>query len=159
MLSPEDAARKVLNDIGWAGSVPINPEHVAKCYGIDVIYDHELAYGTTSGRCVSIDGGGRVILVNPADSNTRQRFTIAHELGHALMHDVDREHCRTERKYTLDNHRIEEVQANRFAAELLMPAEFVSDAFNFGLPLEDLASRFGVSQTAIRIRLEELRLV
>lgn len=157
MFSPEEAARKVLGDIGWKGNIPVNPEHVAKCYEIDVISDPTLANGTSSGRCISVEGGGRVILVNPADSQVRQRFTIAHELGHALMHD-ERDHHRTEKKYTLTNYRTEEAQANRFAAELLMPSELVTAAFHAGKGLEELASAFGVSQTAMRIRLETLRL-
>lgn len=58
-----------------------------------------------------------VILLNPLkDDYYRQRFDVAHELGHLIMH-VDAE----------PGGRAVEDQANRFAAELLMPAEEIAE--------------------------------
>lgn len=159
MLSPEEATTKVLSDVGWDGSLPINPTLIAKCYDIGVERDDALAGGTNSGKCVNLESGGRVILINPSDSIVRQRFTIAHELGHALMHS-DGVHERSGSKnYNASNYRIIEVQANKFAAALLMPADIVTEAFRSGLELAKLAEKFAVSQTAMRIRLETLGLI
>lgn len=58
-----------------------------------------------------------VVLLNPLkDDYYRQRFDVAHELGHLIMH-VDAE----------PGGRAVEDQANRFAAELLMPAEEIAE--------------------------------
>lgn len=156
MLSPEEAAGKVLSDVGWDGSLPINPTVIAKCYDIGVERDDAFAGGTNSGKCVNLESGGRVILINPSDSTVRQRFTIAHELGHALMHSDGVHERNGGKSYNANNYRIIEVQANRFAAALLMPADLVTEAFQSGMDLAKLAEAFAVSQTAMRIRLETL---
>lgn len=58
-----------------------------------------------------------IILLNPLkDDYFRQRFDVAHELGHLIMH-IDAE----------PGGRVVEEQANRFAAELLMPADQIVD--------------------------------
>ena len=58
------------------------------------------------------------------------RFTAAHELGHALLHNIDMAH----RDRGLDGSSIPsrapiEVEADKFAAYFLMPKQFVTDAF------------------------------
>lgn len=155
-LTPEKAAAQVLEKIGWDGSLPIDPARIAKCYDIDIIRDQSLAGGTNSGRCVITDEGSKIIIVNPYDSLTRQRFTVAHELGHALLHN-EGVHERSDVRLT--SYRKHEVEANKFAAALLMPSDHVSVAVDLGKNLEELAELFGVSQTAMRIRLETLGLV
>jgi len=115
-----------------------------------------LVGGTNSGRCVITDEGSKIIIVNPSDSLARQRFTVAHELGHALLHN-EGVHERSDVR--LASYRRHEVEANKFAASLLMPSEKVVLAFEMGKNLEEMAILFGVSQTAMRIRLETLGLV
>lgn len=155
MSTPESAAATVLKNVGWDGSLPIDPIHIAQRYGIEVLRDEELAGSSNSGRCVITDTGGKVIIVNPSDPASRQRFTIAHELGHALL-DKEGVHERNERIYNLDNYRKNEAKMNRFAASLLMPESSVMQAFQLGKNLEEMANIFGVSQTAMRIRLVRL---
>ena len=111
-----------------------------------------------------------VIAVNSSHAGTRQRFTIAHELGHLTLHGtqtfVDRHFVfRRDQKAATGNDR-EEIQANMFAAELLMPREWlVSDAGEHGFDigedegLAELARRYGVSQSAMLFRLANLGLV
>ena len=99
----------------------------------------------------------------------RQRFTIAHELGHLLLHDgielrVDK-HFRVNLRSSASSKAedVEEVEANAFAAELLMPRDFLSrDAKNLMLDFEDeeqvaaLARRYDVSRQAMTFRLMNL---
>jgi len=117
-------------------------------------------------------GGRAVIGVNGAHSPTRKRFTIAHELGHYLLHEgnefVDqvRVDFRDDRSSagTLE----QEVQANGFAAELLMPEQLVRDAHmslaQAGIEPEGdafvarLADTFEVSHEAMSYRLVNLGL-
>ena len=155
-ISPDVAAAEVLKNIGWDGTLPIDPAKVAKCYDIDIIKDESLVGGTNSGRCVITDEGSKIIIVNPSDSLARQRFTVAHELGHALLHN-EGVHPRSDVRLT--KYKRLEAEANKFAAALLMPSEHVVMAFNLGKNLEELAAIFGVSQTAMRIRLETLGFV
>ena len=156
MLSPEAAAARVLQKVGWDGSIPIDPRRIAACYSVRVIPDPALLGGTNSGRCVITDEGEKIIIVNPADSPARRNFTIAHELGHAFLHGMGVHERAGER---LTAYQEEEAQANRFAAALLMPAKQVREAMALGKSLEEMAGLFQVSQTAMRIRLERLGLL
>jgi Zn-dependent peptidase ImmA (M78 family) len=80
----------------------------------------------------------------------RARFTVAHELGHLLLH-ANAPLARasgTERPFSLS-----EPQANRFAATLLMPAKFISPTDN----QRSVATRHGVSLEAAAHRLRDLQ--
>jgi len=113
--------------------------------------------------------GDIVIGVNTHQAPVRQRFTIAHELGHLLLHDTDELHV--DRGFVvrlrsdisslgLDE---DEMEANRFAAELLMPTSMLrEDLEGREIDLTDdetlraLARRYGVSAQALAIRLTGL---
>ena len=90
--------------------------------------------------------------------NTRQRFSIAHELGHFVYHkDDEKEFVDTTffRGLTSDNL---EYTANKFASELLMPEEQVRhliDKENVR-SVAVLADKFGVSSAAMLYRVKEL---
>ena len=130
---------------------------------------------------------GGYILVNADDALPRRRFTAAHELGHYLLHFLPRlqaardvetclvqddsgEMVREEDKLDADNKLSlpeMERQANRFAAELLMPEAVCRTATDlyaarFRTPLRfrehHLASELLVSREAVRWRLRELNL-
>lgn len=102
------------------------------------------------------------IYLNADDSERRQRFTCAHELGHLSR----RGRTEGERIGYVDSRDLEsrtgtnpeEVWANRFAAELLMPAAAVRALWAKGESASRLARVFGVSAAAIEIRLESLGL-
>lgn len=76
------------------------------------------------------DKGNPVIIINKSFSNDRKRFTLAHELGHLMMHDFPIPDYRNIEK-------IKENEANRFASEFLMPAEFIKNSL-FNLRLSSL---------------------
>lgn len=110
--------------------------------------------------------GRRVIRINklldmvPA----RRRFTLAHEIGHHLMLPVDAAPgtvCELRQYNNPDTE--EERRANRFAAAILMPHwivrkwwEELSGNPDARVPI--MASRFDVSLSAMRIRVNELKL-
>jgi len=115
------------------------------------------------------DGNRRVIVFNRSHSLERQRFTIAHELGHLMLHKgqpvhVDegfRVNLRDPRSTTAEN--VEEVEANAFAANLLMPANWLRSDLDLGpfdladeQSLSRLAKRYGVSAQAMAFRLAAL---
>ena len=117
------------------------------------------------------DANQKVIGVNTHHATVRQNFTVAHELGHLLLHDQEQLHV--DRAFPTVRLRDDassrgdddaEKEANLFAAELLMPHNFVRRDLQDrdGLDLydddfiPDLAARYGVSVQALMFRLQYL---
>ena len=111
------------------------------------------------------------IVVNSNEGPQRRRFTAAHELAHYLMHrDLlsvsGRMNRHTDRlfgngaKHNLEQpfNQQHEVQANRLAAQIIMPAGRITNLWDDGLRLDALAERFDVSKAAMQIRLDSLGL-
>jgi Zn-dependent peptidase ImmA (M78 family) len=118
-----------------------------------------------------------IIGVNAAHTSKRKRFTVAHELGHLLLHDL---HARVDHDYpdVHDAPRLRlsalrsrlsseatdprEIEANRFAAALLMPADPLEEHLRtHRFPLTEanilsLAKVFNVSAQAMNYRLMNL---
>lgn len=119
--------------------------------------------------------GQPTIGVNAHHADTRQRFTIAHELGHFLLHKVDANNIHVDYGFQVklrddlssQGTDIEEREANYFAAEILMPADFLERDLRDkqSIDLEDdaftskLASDYGVSHQAMIFRLANLRYI
>lgn len=104
------------------------------------------------GRLVATDGGGGVIRVASGHNLGRFRFTIAHEMGHYVLHRQGAlDKIATRRDLTIWNDASEEAEANCFAAELLMP-EFLFKSRCVGEPsialLDRLADEFRTSTLA-----------
>jgi Zn-dependent peptidase ImmA (M78 family) len=117
-----------------------------------------------------------IIGVNTLHGKNRQRFTIAHEIGHYLLHEGDTTHFdRGAFKVNFRNSlssmatNREEIEANAFAAALLMPEHFIvkeiDDKLYQGLDIssedyeeevQDIAKLFKVSPQALYIRLGNL---
>lgn len=100
-----------------------------------------------------------LIRINKTHSKTRQRFSIAHELGHFVYHkDDEKEFVDTTffRGLISDNL---EYTANKFASELLMPEEQVRQLIDKEnvRSVADLAAKFGVSSAAMLYRVKELK--
>ncbi len=92
------------------------------------------------------------------------RFTIAHELGHALIHKSENHHYKPVRfrsdSISLDEKKLEQ-EANQFAAWLLMPEnELLNELANKDSisedEIRDIAKKFNVSFSAMNYRLSDL---
>lgn len=96
------------------------------------------------------DKGFPVIIVNKNYPNDRKRFTIAHELGHLLMHN--------ENHFPISSHRDKEKEANIFAGEFLMPADEIGNQLrNLKFSeLPDLKRYWLTSMIAIVVRAKTL---
>lgn len=110
----------------------------------------------TSGSLL-YENGAWVIRVNKNHNTRRQRFTIAHEIGHYIMHRNKLQSFTDEIFFRAGNKGDIENRANDFASKLLMPEEDVRNAIaegirNIGL----LAERFEVSSQAMKIRIQDL---
>lgn len=123
-----------------------------------------------SGVLIKEDDGKWTIIVNQDDSQTRKLFTIAHELGHYFLHkEKQNEFIESQfvqnvwaRSETTKREDIE-VEANEFAANLIMPKSKIDETLS-RLPdrkidqslVVDLAAKFGVSSVAMLTRLKNL---
>lgn len=105
-----------------------------------------------AGELESSDPSGAVIRYNGNHAPARQRFTVAHEIGHLLLHPPGRRFRDRISSMGVD---LAEIQANNFAASLLMPSWMISAAAP-GKSISALADIFGVSEQAMQIRLKAL---
>lgn len=101
-----------------------------------------------------------IIKVNRNDSARRQRFTVAHEVGHYLLHrDQIGDGITDDVLYRSGLSDRREAQANRMAADLLMPQQLVDEWLDRARTLKVdnvvsfLADKFNVSEAAMKIRL------
>jgi hypothetical protein len=101
------------------------------------------------------------IWVRRDESLTRRRFTIAHEIGHHFLHsDGATVLCRAaDVDQAEEAAKLKERQANRFAAELLMPEELVRAHADREADVTELARMFNVSPIAMAYRLVNLEIV
>jgi Zn-dependent peptidase ImmA (M78 family) len=166
--SAERAARTLLTRYGIE-TPPIPVDDIAAKVGLPVTY-HDLEDGV-SGMLIRQDDHA-VAAINVNHHEHRQRFTIAHELAHFLMHhdspsvfvDDLLVHFRAEKSSKRFDPR--EREANAFAAALLMPTALLREDLK-GRPIDisddeavrALADRYKVSAQALTIRLMSLGLV
>lgn len=97
------------------------------------------------------------IYLNANQSDTTKTFTLAHELGHFLLHK-DVHNFRIDLDYSVDDQDNQETEANYFAASLLVPQEKLIKALNDARNLKEVASLFGVSIPVIENRLKWLHI-
>lgn len=110
-----------------------------------------------SGLILKIDDGA-IIGVNSRHAEVRQRFTLAHELGHHLLAHSEQVHIDVEDSSPPDHDYRFERAANEFAADLLMPRRMLAQAYTQDARTEQLARTFHVSELAMGYRLMNLGL-
>ena len=147
-------------------SPPTPVEKIAKALGAEVRFapfDNELS------GMVYVKDGVPIIGVNSLHHPNRQRYTIAHELGHLELHrQLITSEVHVDKNFPVlmrdpksaSGTELLEIQANKFAAELLMPRLLIEQAFGkkeFDIdddgPIEELAKRFRVSKQALEYRI------
>lgn len=164
-------AEKLVERLGLH-TAPIDVERIAENLGLRVVAE-DLG-SEISGLLVSKDGMAS-IAVERSDPPVRKRFTIAHEIGHFLLrHHLQRnelvhadEHWQVIYRSPQASAGLDpmEVQANQFAASLLMPTKLLRErAEKLQKPLSEkdvraLANEFKVSEQAMTIRLSGLGLI
>lgn len=135
-------------------NAPVDVLGCAKVAGLPV-YSVDLPKGV-SGLISKNPSGDFYCYVDSSESAVRQRFTAAHELGHFVLHR-DKIGDGLEDNYLLraaGMTNAQEAQANRFAADLLMPRELITAAIAAGYTTaSSLAKLFQVSEIAMSIRL------
>jgi Zn-dependent peptidase ImmA (M78 family) len=162
---PVQRARDLLQRLDIR-NVPVPVERVAKSVGAQVIFsplDDELS------GMVFVKENQIIIGVNSLHHPNRQRFTISHEIGHLELHkEIISSNIHVDKKFTVlmrDNNSATgtdrvEIDANRFASELLMPEWALHLVFDQAeIDIDDdeaiiaFARKFRVSRQAFQYRL------
>lgn len=142
---------------------PISPDFIANKLGIKVM-DCNFEDDSISGY---YDFEDETIYVNINEFDRRQQFTIAHELGHAVLH----KEWAASKDYSVlyrdqqDSSNPKEIEANEFAGNLLVPDNMLLDQYSLLKKkysysnndiIQYLSNVFIVSTPVIRIRMEKI---
>lgn len=150
-------AAKIAAAFGIERPEHIRVEDIAWTLGLRIIEG-----GLTGAAArLSVRDGRGIIRVRPSDAGTpRVRFSVAHEVGHFVLHRERIKVCTEADLVALHEDGGAEAQANVFASELLVPAAMCDDVRGTGAPdfalARDLAVRFNVGLTAAALRVVEL---
>lgn len=123
-----------------------NPQEIAQELGIIILFEPlgEInGYYNTAFR-------QKLIHININLSEYKQQFTIAHELGHALLHP--KANTPFLREKTLFSINKLEIEANKFAVDLLITDEAIAEVKH--LTLDQMANYFGINKNLIKLRLK-----
>jgi Zn-dependent peptidase ImmA (M78 family) len=167
--------RRLVTDVLTKNAVagpPVPLEKIVRSLGADL--KEEATTDDLSGFLLrDVRRNKAVIGVNSSHHEVRRRFTIAHEIGHLLLHEGERLHIdstgdlyqikRRDSEASLGTN-TDEKEANLFAAELLMPVSFIEQDLDLlgGLDAEDgkamdvLARKYRVSVQSLTFRLAYL---
>lgn len=151
----ENAANDFRNFIKISNKQPISDlTNIFENLGIVIIHikNPDERFNDFDGLSEFVNNIPVIVILDGIKDGARQRFTIAHELGHLLLNIKDEE---------LD----EEKLCNRFASALLMPKEAVINEFGLSrnhinfFELTAFKLEFKVSYTAIAYRLKDLNII
>lgn len=140
---------------------PVDVERIAEGLGI-VVKRGDLGENTSG--VIYREGNATVVGINSTQSKVRQRFTLAHEIGHFIIHkqrDLWVDSPVLFRRNDVTGAPLE-TEANRFAADLLMPRNLLSKMKadqNAPALIQDMAKEYNVSVAAMSIRLVDLQLI
>lgn len=115
-----------------------NPYELAKCLNVEVQIGQ---LGSRAG-CYMFLKNHKCIFLNEDLEEKEMMLVMAHELGHAIMHR--KENCYFIRNKTLLLTSKIEIEANTFAAELLIPDEIIFE--HPGMPAEQIARLAGYNE-------------
>lgn len=154
-MTPAEAAEAVIVDLGITQIGDLDVDAIAFDAGVEVVYE-----ALTGCEATLVGVGDRAIAtINPSQYRGRERFSIAHEIGHWKLHRGRSFRCRVDQvEENFASSRDVEKQADTFASHLLMPAGMFNEAIrSAGQPnfkqLGDVAAAFDTSLTATALRL------
>jgi len=151
--SPREIAYKIRNYLGIPAGPIDNIVSLLEKNGVIVMFLDVDDMEKFDGLTMFTTNQAPVIWINRNIPNDRKRFSIAHELGHLVMHLRSEDFEKSEKQ--------KEIEANEFAGEFLMPeSQCKEDLFN--LKYKDLGMKkyyWKVSKAAIIYRAKELKCI
>ena len=168
MLKPNKEAQKILSQLNIKDT-PVDVRKIAEELGARVI---EKSSPDDDSGMIYINGDDVIIGLNKDHHENRKRFTLAHEIGHLVLHkNLLMGSTHVDKKFGVKLNRDKrsslgkdflEIQANQFAAELLIPRELLKldikdSSVDFGdrddEEIQRLAKKYQVSSQAMYIKL------
>ena len=150
----EDLTARILvnNDMY---NIPVDPVKIAKTYDI-LVYEGNLNNKIAGAIRYYKDEDKFEILVNKNDPKTKQRFTIAEELGYYILHEKklkdDEIHINLIDKQINE----EEKEVEYFAGALLINKTLLENVYNSSSTILELSELFKVSVSSMTVRLDIL---
>lgn len=156
----EKLAKKVLNEgeydnvIGATPIIKIAKDFGFECYKANNMpsdISGNIFVGGTTSKFYESD---KVIIVGTTEKYEHQRFIIAHELAHYLIDYLGSDKSKNPNKlftrtYPKENHKsFEEIRADRFSAELLMPSNIFLRQYVKAMEASDCNKNFTISHLA-----------
>lgn len=154
-MTAAEAAEAIIEDLGITQIAELDVEAIAYDAGVEVQYE------SLTGCEATLVGVGNhaIATINPSPYRGRERFSVAHEVGHWKLHRGRSFRCRMDQvEENFSSTSSLEKEADTFASHLLMPAGMFNDAIKpYGRPnfkqLGDVAAEFDTSLTATALRL------
>jgi len=166
----EEVTAQLLDELN-INEIPVPIRKIAERIGLNI---HPYDLGENISGVLVIEKEQGTIGINPLESSVRQRFTIAHELGHFILHKNNNDSLFVDKDFKVLFRNQEsttgelkrEQDANAFAAAILMPKNILKkkiDELSLDLTDEDavksLAQMFDVSAIAMTYRIANLHLL
>lgn len=156
--SPGERAEALIADLGISTPSELDVEAIAFDSSVEVVYE------AMTGCDASLVGyrDRAIATINPSGVRGRERFSVAHELGHWHLHRGRSFKCRVDDpSANLSSNRVVEKEADTFAAHLLMPRPLFNPVVaSFGKPtfqqLTRIAGDFETSVMATTLRLANI---
>lgn len=138
--------------------IPADIIKIAKANDIDV-YEGDLDKKISGAIKYDKNTKKFAILLNKNDARTRQRFTLAHELGHFFLHKeiLMSDEIHVDIMYRMPNEKEKEV--DYFAGALLINKTLLEKMYQNNKSITELAELFDVSVSAMTVRLDVLELL
>jgi len=139
-------------------ALPVEPEVIARARHIQVIDLPEEDRDRYQGHAIT-SMGREVIYVNPRLIPTRQRFVIAHCLGHIELKHINPP---KEMAYHLSSNTVDpmEAEANAFALALMIPSTHLKNRIKNGThSARELGTIFQMSELSVYVRMKDLKII
>jgi len=158
--SPSARAEEIIRDLQIRQPAEIQVMEIAMERGAFVKERH---LDGSEARLIRKGGLGIITVNSSIPEEGRKRFAIAHELGHFELHAVSQLIlCTEEDMYVWNENKAQEIEANEFAASILMPKDIFTQHSRRGQPnmevVRDLAGKFTTTLTATALRYVQLSL-
>lgn len=141
----------------WDYKIPVDLDEMAQKMGICVRYEQNLEGGNDISGRYDIINGLHICSVRSTDNQKRQRFTLAHEIGHCVLKHGGGFRSNSA-SFNSDAPDPRERAANNFALALLIPKVAVDHLINKEniVKVQELSALFDVTKTAMKARLKQL---
>lgn len=121
----------------------LDPYELAEAMGIII---HRMELGNTRGFCYTSRRIKQIILNNNLPEWT-ERFVLAHEIGHLVMHPKHSAPFLQSTFFSMDKF---EIEANKFATELIIPDDELMDMYEY--TVDELSALYGLPREIIELR-------